>query len=93
VCVWWVWCGGGGQPTMRNANGVHVHMMLHTPLPALCRGLSAAASAHGLGTAALGSAEPEALPFAALSYAMCGTMASLLASVPLVQEALLGITG
>ena len=34
----------------------------------ITRGLSTAGSAHGLGTAALAAAEPEALPFCALAY-------------------------
>lgn len=55
-------------------------------------GLTAAATAHGLGTAAL-SVEPEALPFAGLGYVLCGVAATVLASVPAVQAALLALAG
>jgi len=46
------------------------------------RGLATAASAHGLGTAALAAKEPEALPMAALAYAALGVVSSLLVTVP-----------
>lgn len=59
----------------------------------ISRGLAAAATAHGLGTAALAAREPEALPFAALSYALCGVAASVLAYIPFIRDALLWITG
>ena len=59
----------------------------------IARGLAAAATAHGLGTAALAGKEPEALPYCALSYAMCGIVATVLASVPLIRTGLEAITG
>ncbi len=52
------------------------------------RGLATAASAHGLGTAALAAKEPEALPMAALAYATMGVVSSLLASVAPFRAAL-----
>ena len=59
----------------------------------ISRGLSIAASAHGLGTASLTSKEPEALPFCALSYSMCGILATILASTPAIRTAILAIVG
>lgn len=59
----------------------------------ISRGLAAAAAAHGLGTAAMAANEPGALPFAALSYALCGVSASLLVCIPLFRDILLAITG
>lgn len=59
----------------------------------IARGTAAAAAAHGLGTAALSSAEPECLPFCGLSYALTGSMATLLAALPPVRWLLLAITG
>lgn len=59
----------------------------------IARGLAAAATAHGFGTAALAAKEPEALPYCALSYAMCGIFATLLAALPFVRWLLLAITG
>jgi putative effector of murein hydrolase len=59
----------------------------------ISRGLAAAATAHGLGTAAMAAREPEGLPFAALSYALCGVSASVLACIPLFKDALLWLTG
>lgn len=53
------------------------------------RGLATAASAHGLGTAALAAKEPEALPMAALAYATMGVTSSLLVTLPQMR-ALLG---
>jgi putative effector of murein hydrolase len=58
----------------------------------LTRGLTAAVTAHGLG-AAVAAREPAALPFAALSYALCGISATLLASVPPFAALLLRCTG
>ena len=46
------------------------------------RGVATAASAHGLGTAALGSKEPEALPVAALTFALMGIAATVLCAIP-----------
>ena len=39
------------------------------------------------------AAEPEALPFAALGYALTGITATLLCSLPPVRAALLFVTG
>lgn len=50
-------------------------------------------SAHGLGTAALSSKEPEALPFCAIAYALNGIFGSLLCSVPAVRQSLLAVVG
>ena len=55
------------------------------------RGLATAASAHGLGTAALAAKEPEALPMAALAYATMGVVSSLLVALPQVRGALLAL--
>ena len=54
----------------------------------ISRGMATAASSHGLGTAALVSKEPEALPYAALSYALSGIVSSVLAATPVVTAAL-----
>ena len=59
----------------------------------IVRGMSTAASAHGLGTAALAAKEPDALPFCALAYALIGISASVLATVPAVQAALIALAG
>ena len=59
----------------------------------ISRGMATAASSHGLGTAALVSKEPEALPYAALSYALSGIVSSVLAATPVVTAALVGIAG
>jgi len=57
------------------------------------RGLSTAASAHGLGTAALAAKEPEALPVAALAYATMGIVSSLLVAVPQFRALLAAVAG
>lgn len=57
------------------------------------RGLSTAGSAHGLGTAALAAAEPEALPFCALAYGLIGIAASSWCAVPAVRALLRGLAG
>ncbi|KAG2454150.1 hypothetical protein HYH02_001186 [Chlamydomonas schloesseri] len=59
----------------------------------IARGLAAAGTAGGLGTASLTSKEPEALPFCALSYSLVGILSTFLAATPLVRNALLGIVG
>jgi putative effector of murein hydrolase len=59
----------------------------------ITRGLATAASAHGLGTAALAGSEPEALPYCALAYALSGIISSVLVAVPFIQAALIGIIG
>ncbi|GFH23886.1 uncharacterized protein HaLaN_21578 [Haematococcus lacustris] len=57
----------------------------------IARGLAAAGTAGGLGTASLTSKEPEALPFCALSYSMVGIISTFLATVPAVRQVLIGI--
>ena len=57
------------------------------------RGLATAASAHGLGTAALVGGEPNALPYCALAYALSGIISSVLVAIPVVQVALMSIIG
>jgi putative effector of murein hydrolase len=74
-------------------NFVQILMTVFGATDPISRGLTAAASAHGLGTAAMAVREPEALPFAALSYALCGVSASLLACIPLFRDVLLWLTG
>ncbi|GFR50813.1 hypothetical protein Agub_g13088 [Astrephomene gubernaculifera] len=59
----------------------------------IARGLAAAATAGGLGTASLTSKEPEALPFCALSYSLVGILSTVLVAMPPVRQALLGIVG
>jgi len=59
----------------------------------LVRGLATAASAHGLGTAALAAKEPEALPVAALAYATTGIVSSLLVSAPQFRALLSAVAG
>lgn len=58
----------------------------------LARGVSAAASAHGMATAALGTVEPETLPFAALGYCLAGVFATALCQLDPVRQLLLAIT-
>ena len=58
----------------------------------LARGIAAAASAHGMATAALGTAEPETLPFAALAYCLTGVFATALCQVAPVRQLLMHIT-
>jgi putative effector of murein hydrolase len=57
----------------------------------IARGLAAAGTAGGLGTASLTSKEPEALPFCALSYAMVGIFSTCVTAVPAVRDALVAI--
>lgn len=59
----------------------------------LARGIAAAASAHGMATAALGTAEPETLPFAALGYCLTGVFATAVCQLAPVRQLLIGITG
>ena len=54
----------------------------------IARGLSTAASSHGIGTAALVAEEPDTLPFCGLAYALVGVMSTLLMSIPLLQTAI-----
>jgi putative effector of murein hydrolase/putative effector of murein hydrolase LrgA (UPF0299 family) len=57
----------------------------------IARGLAAAGTAGGLGTASLTSKEPEALPFCALSYAMVGIFSTCVTAIPAVRDALVAI--
>ncbi|WIA09396.1 hypothetical protein OEZ85_008802 [Tetradesmus obliquus] len=59
----------------------------------IARGLAAAGTAGGLGTASLTSKEPEALPFCALSYALVGIFSTVIMSVPAVRNIVIGIVG
>ncbi|GLI65279.1 hypothetical protein VaNZ11_008771, partial [Volvox africanus] len=59
----------------------------------IARGLAAAGTAGGLGTASLTSKEPEALPFCALSYSLVGILSTFLAATPLVRNSLIAIVG
>jgi len=59
----------------------------------IARGLAAAGTAGGLGTASLTSKEPEALPFCALSYALVGIFSTVIMSVPAVRDIVIGIVG
>lgn len=57
------------------------------------RGLSMGASAHGLGTAALASDEPEAGAFSAISMALTGTISTIIVACPPLRAALRQIAG
>ncbi|KAG0550009.1 hypothetical protein BDA96_01G303100 [Sorghum bicolor] len=59
----------------------------------ISRGIATAASAQGLGTAALSAKEPEALPFCAISYSFTGIFGSLICSIPAVRQSLIFIAG
>lgn len=59
----------------------------------IARGMATAASAHGLGTAALSRNEPEALPYCAISYSLTGIVSTVLCSLPPVRSSLLKIAG
>lgn len=59
----------------------------------IARGLAAAGTGGGFGTAALTSKEPEAMPFCALSYSMVGIFSTLLATVPQVRQMLFAVLG
>lgn len=59
----------------------------------IARGLAAAGTAGGLGTASITSKEPEALPFCALSYALVGIFSTVLMSIPAVRGLAIGIVG
>ncbi|KAM0883644.1 hypothetical protein ACQ4PT_031502 [Festuca glaucescens] len=59
----------------------------------IARGIGAASSAHGLGTAALSAKEPEALPFCAIAYALTGIFGSLICSSAAVRQSLVFIAG
>lgn len=74
-------------------NFVQLLMNVYAFSDPISRGFTAAAAAHGLGTAAMAAKEPEALPYAGLSYALCGVSATLLAALPPCRALLLAITG
>ncbi|KXZ50036.1 hypothetical protein GPECTOR_18g188 [Gonium pectorale] len=57
----------------------------------IARGLAAAGTAGGLGTASLTSKEPEALPFCALSYSLVGILSTFLIAIPAVRQLLMAI--
>ncbi|KAK3259572.1 hypothetical protein CYMTET_31436, partial [Cymbomonas tetramitiformis] len=57
------------------------------------RGMAIASSSHGLGTAALVTAEPAALPFCALAYSLTGIISSCIVSIPMIQMLLKSIAG
>lgn len=59
----------------------------------IARGLAAAATSGGLGTASLVSREPEALPFCALSYSMTGIISTVLVTIPQFRQLLWSIVG
>ncbi|KAG0560853.1 hypothetical protein M758_9G019100 [Ceratodon purpureus] len=59
----------------------------------IARGMATAASAHGLGTAALAGKEPEALPYCAIAYAITGIVSTLLCTLPPVRTSLLMLAG
>eukprot|EP00798_Chlamydomonas_sp_ICE-L_P016408 gene16410-22617_t len=59
----------------------------------IARGLAAAGTGGGLGTASLTSKEPEALPFCALSYSLVGITSTCLAATPFMRDAIIAIVG
>lgn len=59
----------------------------------ITRGMATAASSHGVGTATLSAREPDALPFCALTYVVTGVLATLFASIPIVQKAIFLLAG
>lgn len=59
----------------------------------IVRGISTAASSHGLGTAALAAKEPEALSFCAIAYALTGIASSVLVAVPFIRDLVLAAAG
>lgn len=59
----------------------------------ISRGVAQASSAHGLGASALAATESQALPFSAVTIAAMGTVSNVLLCVPVLQGALLAITG
>lgn len=74
-------------------NFIQFLMTLYKFNDPISRGLTAAATAHGLGTAAMAAKEPEGLPYAALSYALSGIFASVFASLPWFRSIILWLTG
>ena len=59
----------------------------------IARGLSTAASSHGIGTAGLVAKEPDTLPFCALAYALVGITSTLLMYMAPLRSAIIAITG
>lgn len=72
-------------------NFIHAIMEILGLRNVLVRGITAAAVAHGLGSAAIGSIEPETLPYAGIAYLICGTSAVLWATIPQFVTLLLHI--
>ena len=46
-----------------------------------------------MAAAVLAAREPEALPYCALAYALCGVAATVLVAVPPFRDLILAITG
>ena len=63
-------------------NFIHVGLGILGLRNVLIRGITAAAVAHGLGSAAIGSIEPDTIPYAGIAYLICGTSAVLWTTVP-----------
>ena len=59
----------------------------------ITRGISMAASGHGLAASALAAEEPQALPFSGVTIAAMGIVSNLLVNIPAVRLALLAIVG
>lgn len=59
----------------------------------IVRGTAIGASAHGLGTAALGRDEPEALPVAALVFALVGVFSSIFVAIPPLKWLIMRLAG
>jgi len=59
----------------------------------ITRGMATAGSAHGLGTAALAATERDALPFAAISYALMGIISNVIVAIPPICKFLMSIAG
>lgn len=55
------------------------------------RGLSMGSAAHGLGTVALASSEPDAFPYSALGFVLVGTFTSVYLQVPALRALLVRI--
>ncbi|GMH36365.1 hypothetical protein BSKO_04233 [Bryopsis sp. KO-2023] len=73
------------------ANFSHVVLDWFGAEDAIVRGIAAASSGHGLATAALGSHEPDALPFCSLAYALSGVTGTLFVQIPFVNSLLVGL--
>merc|ERR1719458_121096 len=49
------------------------------------KGLAMGASAHGLGTVALATSDPDAFPYSALAFVLVGTATTVFLQVPLIR--------